>query len=299
MANILVVGGSGFVSGTVARLALEQGHHVWTITRGQRPVPTGVNSLIADRKDEAAFEGVVAAANTRWDLVIDCIGFDPQDAAQDLAVFRDRAAHLVFVSTDFVYNPAQRHFPQPEEAESYLAEGYGQRKRQCELLLSQSDGVLPWTVIRPCHIYGPGSKLGCLPKHGRDDQLIERLRRGEALQLVGGGHFLQQPIFAPDLAALLLSVLGQSAVHGQIFNAAGPDIIESKTYYEIIAEVLGVGLTVEEVSVQQYLAEMPQHATFLCHRIYDLSRLAESGLHVPATPIATGLRQHIESILAA
>ena len=35
--KVLVIGGSGFLSGTLARTALSQGHQVWTITRGQRP----------------------------------------------------------------------------------------------------------------------------------------------------------------------------------------------------------------------------------------------------------------------
>lgn len=44
--KILTLGGSGFVSGTLARLALAQGHQVWTVTRGQRPLPAGVKGLI-------------------------------------------------------------------------------------------------------------------------------------------------------------------------------------------------------------------------------------------------------------
>src|SRR5690606_28747557 len=105
---------------------------------------------------------------------------------------------------------------------------------------------LPATILRPCHIYGPGSQLGCLPEHGRDPRLIERLRAGQTLRLVGGGHFLQQPVRAPDLAAMALSAVGNSAAAGQVFNAAGPDVIESRDYYRIIADLLGVPLTIVE-----------------------------------------------------
>ena len=47
--KILIIGGSGHVSGAVARTALAGGHTVWTVTRGNRPLPEGVTSLIADR----------------------------------------------------------------------------------------------------------------------------------------------------------------------------------------------------------------------------------------------------------
>ena len=295
--DILIVGGTGFVSGTLARVALVRGHHVWTVTRGRRPVPDGARSLVADRHDAECFAQVVADAGTRWDLVVDCIGFEPEDARQDLAVFRERADHLVFISTDFVFEPARRRLPQSEETEHYTSEGYGGKKRLCELELIDGDaGDMRWTVLRSCHIYGPGSELGCLPTHGRDPQLLDRMKKGEPLKLVGGGHFLQQPICAEDLAALTLSCHSRESTYGEIFCCAGPDIVESRTYYEIIADAIGVELRVEELSVSAYLAEDPESAPFLCHRIYDLKKLTAAGLAVPSTPLAQGLRTHVDSM---
>lgn len=298
--KILVIGGSGFVSGTLARTALAQGFETWVLTRGQRPTPDGAHALIADRKDPDAFARAIQDANTQWDLVVDCIGYQPADAVQDIAVFRERTPHLAFVSTDFVFDPVHRHFPQAEETDHYATSGYGGNKRFCELELLNGDcGDMAWTVVRPCHIYGPGSLLGCLPAHGRDAELLNRLRNGEALSLVGGGHFLQQPILAADLCQLLLSLHGNTNTYQQIFCAAGPNIAESRTYYQLIAEILGVKLQIEEIPVDAHLKENPNAAPFLCHRIYDLAKLKASGAHVPATTLAAGLRQHVESLVAS
>ncbi len=295
--NILLIGGSGFVSGTLARLAVAQGHVVTAITRGQRALPVGVTPLVADRKQMAAFASALQQTETVWDLVVDCIGYGPEDALQDAALLRERAKHLVFISTDFVYAPDKRRFPQGEEDADYLADGYGGKKRQAEIVLATADtGAMRWTVLRPCHIYGPGSLLGCLPEHGRDSQLIDRLRRGESLRLVGGGHFLQQPILAADLAQTILSCADNPAAHGQICNVSGPTVVESWQYYQIIADILGVSLAVEELSVTDYLRANPERASFFCHRIYDLSRLSACGLRIPATPLADGLRAHVESL---
>ena len=79
--NLLIVGGSGFVSGTVARRAVASGWRVWAVTRGRLP-PDGVIAIVADRKDT-----------------------------------------LVFISTDFVFDPAHRAFPQGEVSEHYLSDG--------------------------------------------------------------------------------------------------------------------------------------------------------------------------------
>lgn len=297
--NILLIGGSGFVSGTLARTALAAGHKVWTVTRGQRALPGGATPIVADRRDQSAFRNAIAQLAVQWDLVVDCIGYTPEDAQQDIEVFRDRARHFVFISTDFVYDPVQRRFPQPEESDYYLTDGYGGLKRLCELAFLNSDtGSMAWTVVRPCHIYGPGSLLGCLPLHSRDAQLLATLKAGQPLRLLGGGHFLQQPIFAQDLAQTILSCVGNPNAQGQIYLTAGPDLIESREYYRIIAELLGVSLQVEEVPVGEFLAANPDRRSFACHRIYDLSKLRQHGLHVPATPITEGLRQQVVRLLS-
>ncbi len=298
--RILLIGGSGFVSGTVARTAQAAGHHVWAVTRGQRPLIDGVTPVIADRRHGEGLHNAIAQLDLQWDLVVDCIGYEAADAQQDIELFRNRARQLVFISTDFVYDPAQRRFPQNEETDYYLADGYGGKKRQCELTLIHGDtGNMAWTVLRPGHIYGPGSLLGCLPLHGRDPELLAKMQRGETLQLIGGGHFLQQPILAADLAQTILSCAGNPQVNKQIYLTAGPDMIESRQYYAIIADILGVQAKLAEISVSQFLAEHPDRHSFACHRIYDLGKLRSHGLHVPATPIAVGLRQHVESLLPA
>lgn len=299
--NILILGGSGFVSGTLARAALAAGHRVRIVTRGRRPLPAGALALTADRHDAAAFAAAVASApEAPWDLVVDCIGFKPADAEQDIAVFRTRARRLVFISTDFVYDPAHRTFPQREDNPHYATGGYGGEKRLCELaFIGQDTGPMAWTIVRPCHIYGPGSQLGCLPLHGRDPKLIDTLRAGEPLRLAGGGRLLQQPVLASDLAAMILSCAGNPKADGAIVHAAGPDVVESREYYRLIAECLGVPLAIRDVPEAECLAERPDAVPFLCHRINDMTRAREAGLAVPATPLARGLRLHVESMVAA
>ena len=295
--KLLIIGGSGFLSGTLAKLAIQKNYQVWAVTRGKRSLPPGVRGITVDRHDDAAFRSAITSLGLHWDLVVDCIAFDRKDILQDVAVLPAVSDHLVFISTDFVYDPARRVFPQGEESDAYLTKGYGGKKRNAELTLKEADtGKMGWTILRPCHIYGPGSQLGCLPEHGRDPQLITRLRTGEILRLVGGGHFLQQPILARDLSETIFSVIGNPAANKQIFCVAGPDFIESRKYYQIIADLLAVDLNIEEISVQNYLREHPKSAPFLCHRIYDMSKLRASGCTVPNTPLEIGLRDQIISM---
>lgn len=61
--NALIIGGSGGLSGEVARQLLDRGYEVYTVTRGNRSLPKGVNSLIVDRNDEDAFFNVIQETN--------------------------------------------------------------------------------------------------------------------------------------------------------------------------------------------------------------------------------------------
>jgi nucleoside-diphosphate-sugar epimerase len=297
--KILLIGGSGFVSGTLARAAIQAGHHVWAITRGQRPLPEGVTGVTVDRHDHDTVQRLIGEVDAHWDLVVDVVGFQVQDARQDIEVFSQRAKHLVFISTDFVYEPSQRRFPQTEEPAAYNTSGYGGRKRACEQeFLLRDTGDMAWTILRPPHIYGPGSLLGCLPMHGRDPALIQKLQAGEALQLVGGGHFLQQPVFAADLAGAILSCAGNPNAHNHIFNVAGPDVIESRRFYHIVADILDVELRIEEIPVDEYRRKHPDRSNFLCHRFYNRQKMRDHHLKMPQTPLQDGLKQHVASILA-
>jgi nucleoside-diphosphate-sugar epimerase len=301
--KLLVIGGSGFLSGTLVRDALAEGHEVWAVTRGNKPLPSGAIPIVADRKDRGAFARAVGDAGQRWELVVDCIGFTADDARQDVECFAGRAEQLVFISTDFVLDPVARPWRVDETYDRFdVRAPYGRQKREAEVVLldaayGATAKTLGITILRPCHIYGPGSQLGCLPLHGRDAQLIDRLRRGEPLKLVGGGHFLQQPVLAADLAKMAMSCHGNANAAGQLYLAPGPDVCASWEYYRIIADVLGAGLTVEEVPIATFLAEQPDRHSFCCHRVYAMDKARAHGLAVPATPLRDGLRRHVESML--
>ena len=296
--KLLIIGGSGFLSGTVARVSLAQGHDVWVVTRGQRALPKGVKALVVDRKNKTAFAETIKKADVAWDLVADCICFKPEDAQQDIELFTGLAKQLVFVSTDSVYQEHPRPFPVPESFEQFTQLSYGHNKRAAEEVFINKGQDLNWTILRPGHIYGPGSELGCLPEHSRNPDILEHLKKGLALRLVGGGHFLQMPVFSEDLAKMILDCAGKAAVHHKIFNAPGPDIIPSWRYYQIIAEHLGVELNVEEVSITELLEREPERLQFCSHRVYATEAAKEAGLYTPDTPVEKGLKIHVDAKLA-
>ena len=298
--KLLLIGGSGQLSGRLAQMALAQGHEVWTVTRGVRALPEGVHSLIADREDAQALQAVLAAADTRWDALLDCVCRTPHHAQVNLTAVSPYVRRMVIVSTDSVYSTYHKNVPQDEHADAYMADGgYGHNKRLMEQVFEASaPEVSDWTIFRPGHILGPGFWLGCYPEHSRQVDLLDYMRSGKPLQLVGGGEFLIHPIFVDDLALALLdsakaTASGKEALHQQIFCIGGADVVTNADYFRLLGRLIGADVTVQTIPLAGYLEAHPQYSGHLCHRCYDMTKLREAGIRVPCTSLEEGLRQQI------
>ena len=290
--KLLILGGSGQLSGRVAELALTKGHEVWTLTRGMRTLPEGVHALTADREDDASVRRAIEGADTRWDACIDCTGRTPKSAAQCVDIISRYTARFVVVSTDSVYHPAFKTVPQNESNEHYLTDGgYGATKRLMEEAFIASD--LNYTIFRPGHIFGAGFQLGCYPEHSRQVDLLDYMRSGKPLQLVGGGEFLIHPIFVDDLALALLDSIDKPAAYRQIFCIGGADVVTNADYFRLLGRLIGADVTIETIPLAGYLEAHPQYSGHLCHRCYDMTKLREAGIRVPCTSLEEGLRQQI------
>lgn len=292
--RLLLIGGTGQLSGRLAELALKSGHDVWVMNRGSRPGVLGTHTLLADRQDDEAVRRALKSANTRWDAAIDCICMDEANARQDLTLLPPYTARLAVVSTDSVYHPHHKTVPQGEDAPRYLEDGgYGANKRAMERVFEQADTPLKWSIFRPGHIFGPGFLPGCYPEQSRQRELLSHMRVGRPLRLVGGGHYLIQPIFVDDLAIAMLSCLPLQSAHNRIFCIGGPDTVTNAEYYRILGRILGCEAVIEAIPEDGYLAAHPACSGHLCHRSYDLTRLRLSGVEMPRTSLEDGLRMQV------
>lgn len=292
--NLLILGGTGFVSRHLAEMAMADGDEVWTVTRGSRAAVPGAHALTADRADEASLRAALAQAGVTFDAVIDCICFTPAHAQVDLAVLPAFTGRLAVISTDSVYDPFHKTVPQAEESEWYMHDGgYGDLKRQMEETFLAAKTSLRWTIFRPGHIFGAGSEIGCFPEHSRQKDLLAHMLADKPVRLVGGGAYLIHPIYADDLCRAMLDCLPLEACHDQIYCIGGPDIIPNRRYFEIMGEIIGHPAVIETIPEEGYLTAHPEFSGHLCQRAYSLDKLKAAGVPLPATPIAEGLRAHI------
>ncbi|MGJ0388722.1 NAD-dependent epimerase/dehydratase family protein [Microbacterium sp. CGR1] len=100
MTDVLILGGTGWLSGRIARRMLVNGATVMCLARGGRPSPEGASLVLADRDDPAAYDAV---SGRDWDHVID-ISSNAAQVAAAVAVLGDRAGRWTYVSSMSVYS---------------------------------------------------------------------------------------------------------------------------------------------------------------------------------------------------
>ncbi|HEU4332496.1 MAG TPA: NAD-dependent epimerase/dehydratase family protein [Lapillicoccus sp.] len=134
--RVLILGGTAWLGGEIARYSVAQGHDVTCLARGESgSVPEGSALVTGDRSRPDAYEAV---GDGRWDLVVD-VSRQPGQVRSALAALSDRAEHWVFVSSGSVYADHSRPgadldtplLPALDGDEAAL-ETYGEGKVACE-----------------------------------------------------------------------------------------------------------------------------------------------------------------------
>jgi nucleoside-diphosphate-sugar epimerase len=156
MTNVLILGGTGWLSGRVARAWVDAGAAVTCLARGGRPAPPGAELLIADRTEPAAYDAVAARD---WDEVVE-ISSIPEHVAAATAVLAPRARHFTYVSSLSVYEANDEIGADEGAALSEpLAPGeeydYSRAKAAAEASVRDAFGERA-AIARPGLIVGPG-----------------------------------------------------------------------------------------------------------------------------------------------
>lgn len=297
--KLLILGGTGFISRYTAEEAMRQGYEVYCVTRGMRSAVAGTKSIIADRNDIPQFRSALEAVHCRFDAVIDCICFHPEQAKTDLEILTDFTDRLIIVSTDSLYHPDHKKVPQDENGIYMDDNSYGGMKRKMELVfLEKAPAAIKWTLFRPPHMFGAGSELGCFPTHTRQKDLLAQLRAGKPIRLVGGGEYLIQPLYAGDIAKAMVASIHNPNAFNQIFCIAGPEAMPNRKYFETLGEILGIPVTIEAEDLREYCKTHDDGYLYFCHRAYDLRKLEAAGLPVPKVTLREGLAEQVAYLTA-
>ena len=236
--KILFIGGTGTISSACSQLALDRGHELYLLNRGQttrRPAPEGARVLHGDIRDPGSARA--ALGDHTFDAVVDWIAFTPDHVETDLDLFRGRTGQYVFISSASVYQTPPASVPvvesTPLDNPVWL---YSRNKIACEerLLRAYREEKFPMTVVRPSHTYDKTLN----PIHG-GYTMIDRMRRGRPVIVHGDGTSLWTMTHHKDFAKGFVGLLGHNRAIGDSFHITSDEVLTWDQIYRLLGRAAG------------------------------------------------------------
>ncbi|MGB6222093.1 NAD-dependent epimerase/dehydratase family protein [Haloferula sp.] len=236
--KILFIGGTGNISTSCSRLAMELGHELWLLHRPGRPGIAGAHDLACDINDEAS--AAQALAPHRFDVVVQFIAFTPEDVARDLRLLAGKCDQYVFLSSASAYAKPRGFAPTTERTPLENPHWqYSRDKIACEeLLVEQGGDGMPYTIVRPSHTY---DQVILLPIGGwQSFTAVDRMRRGLPVIVPGDGTSLWTVTHAEDFAQGLLGLLWNPLAMNEDFQITSDEALTWNEIYLQTALAAGV-----------------------------------------------------------
>ena len=245
--KVLFIGGTGFISTAVSRLAVAAGIELYLLNRGLRGTPPpGTHGLTADinhpEEVRAALRGL------QFDVVVNWIAYTPEDIERDLSLFQGRVGQYVFISSAAAYQKPPAHYVITEETPLVNPFwDYARGKIACDerLMRAHREEGFPATIVRPSHTYEANFPVAV--GGGGTYTLADRMKKGLPIIVHGDGTSLWTLTHSEDFARGFLGLLGNSETVGQAFHITSDEVQTWEQIYRTIAEALGVEANVVHV----------------------------------------------------
>lgn len=226
---ILVTGATGFVGGHLVRRLRKENFPVRAVVRNPAKAQAlrdlGVEVVPGDVADPWS---LIAAAKGA-DRVVHLVGI-----IQEGRGFSFRSIHVE--GTRHVLDAAVKAGVRQFLLQSALGsrEGakseYHRTKWEAEELVRKSG--IPFTVLRPSLIYGPGDLFTI--------RLAEMIRLSPVLPVIGSGRSKVQPIFIDDVVSCIVKAVMSDPFPGRTLEVGGPEQLSYEEVTMAIADALGV-----------------------------------------------------------
>ena len=296
--DILFLGGTGIISTSSVRLAVQRGHRVTVMNRGRsssRPIPDEVEQLVGDVSDPGSVDAALAGRS--FDVVAQFRAFLPETVRGDVARFTGRVGQYVFVSSASAYQKPPASIPVTEATP--LKNPFWQYSRDkiaCEDVLVAADrhDDFPMTIVRPSHTYDDS----LLPTMGGWTD-IARMRAGRPVVVHGDGTTPWTLTHSDDFAVGFVGLLGRPEALGSAYTITGESAPTWNQVYTWLGRAAGAEPRLVHVASERIAREVPDLGPGLvgdkAHAmVFDTTRLRRLVPEFVTTiPYAEGARRQI------
>ncbi len=271
--KILITGANGMIGQHLARRLLKDGHEVTAFIWKSSSLEAlkGLQGLDFAYGDVRELDSLKEAINGK-DVVFHLAGvvhlpykeeqtyFDVNVTGTEnvLKACAENASlkKLVHCSSASCYAPNEDTISESFPCNSKYP--YGKSKLEAEIKITDfaKKHPLPYVIVRPARVYGPGD-MTLLP-------LFRMVKNGTYFH-VGKMDSNMMPIHTDDMAEAFVRCIG--AKDGEVYNAAGPEVITTRQFMEAVAKIENKKLP--SISVPVSLVKL---AAIITENIFGLMR---------------------------
>ncbi|MGB8506932.1 MAG: NAD(P)-dependent oxidoreductase, partial [Pyrinomonadaceae bacterium] len=272
--TILLTGAAGFVGRHATRCLLSEGYElvVYLKTGESREffVESGVTKIYEGDLSDNCPALAQAFAETTFDGVVHLAALIKADWAEfervnvrgtrrlvELAEGQPSIKHFVFTSTDFVLFDAENE--------------YRESKRLGEELLRASK--LPYTILRPSPIYGPGD----------DKNLASLLGIIEKMPVLPAPTFMMYPVYVGDVADAIVKVLASENVYRKEYNIPGSPVMTFREMLTLMRDALGGSCLLVPVPNRLFAWAVKVQEKLLKEPLLNYYQVEKWGMNVPVS----------------
>lgn len=237
--KILLIGGTGVISEASTRRFIAQGHDVWLLNRGNRPLPEGAHSIVCDIYDEPAV--CKAIADHYFDTVAQFVAYTPQDVARDIRLFTGRCTQYIFISSASAYQKPVLTLPIDESVPLINPFWeYSRQKAAAEEYLSRlPQGAPAITIVRPSHTYCERSLPLAVKGHTGPYSVLRRILNEQPVVIHGDGESLWTITHSEDFALGFCALANNPAAFGETVHITADEHLSWNEIYRILAQHFG------------------------------------------------------------
>ena len=247
--KVLFIGGTGNISASCSRLAVNSGIELYHLNRGtaSADIPGDIKTISADIKNTGQVK--TALGNLKFDVVVNFIAFTPEDIERDIEVFSGRTGQYIFISSASVYQKVGGHPVITESTPLYNPYWeYSRDKIACEEVLNtafRNDGF-PMTIVRPSLTYD--TVIPVAIGSWKDYTIIDRMKKGKEIIIHGDGSSLWTITHSDDFAQAFIGLLGHQQAIGHAFHITSDELLNWNQIYEAVADAAGVELNAVHIA---------------------------------------------------
>lgn len=302
--TVLILGGTGTLSKTIAEEAFHLGFAVSVFNRGNHNdfLPEPINKIKGDFYDENSLSS--AFLDKHYDVVIDFLSRKKSDIQRVFPIFATKCKQYVFISSCCVFRRSIEDFPivetspKPNEDWKYNVEKFEAENKITQL--SKELNSCNYTIVRPYITYDEHRiPIAVAPNYAFHQTIIERIKRGKPMFVIDDGLTVSTVTYIEDFAKGVIGLLNNPKAYNEDFNVVGDFRYTHREILETLYKKIGIEPNIISVPRNIIAKYLPNYSEMVLgdralNAVFDNSKLKNV---VPGIQFEYDLNKGLDKVL--